>query len=221
LSGSYPGPTVAGIQGHAIAAPSTAGIVRWTGAAWEYATTYVVGPSSVTDGNMAVFDGTTGKLLKDGGAPGGGSSITLVKKIADESKTNNATLGNDNTLTVTLSASTSYRIRIKLLFYGANATPNIKIALAYSGTIAAIDWNLLASPMGNNSSQYLVIAAGNGSLMGSTAININNLGEGWADVDVAISTTNGGTFAIQWAQNTSSGFATVVKRGSSLEWWTS
>ena len=27
----------------------------------------VVGPASATDGNLAVFDGTTGKLLKDGG----------------------------------------------------------------------------------------------------------------------------------------------------------
>ena len=29
----------------------------------------VVGPVSVTDGHLAMFDGTTGKLLKDGGAP--------------------------------------------------------------------------------------------------------------------------------------------------------
>ncbi len=28
----------------------------------------VVGPASVTDGDLAVFDGTTGKLIKDGGA---------------------------------------------------------------------------------------------------------------------------------------------------------
>lgn len=32
----------------------------------------VVGPASSTDGNLAVFDGTTGKLLKDGGPPSGG-----------------------------------------------------------------------------------------------------------------------------------------------------
>lgn len=29
----------------------------------------VEGPASATDGNLAVFDGTTGKLIKDGGAP--------------------------------------------------------------------------------------------------------------------------------------------------------
>lgn len=35
----------------------------------------VVGPASAVDGHLAVFDGTTGKILKDGGAvPGGGST---------------------------------------------------------------------------------------------------------------------------------------------------
>ena len=32
----------------------------------------VVGPAGATDGNLAVFDGATGKIIKDGGAPGGG-----------------------------------------------------------------------------------------------------------------------------------------------------
>lgn len=34
--------------------------------------TAVAGPVSATDGNLAVFDGVTGALLKDGGPPGGG-----------------------------------------------------------------------------------------------------------------------------------------------------
>lgn len=34
------------------------------------------GPASATDGHLAVFDGTTGKLLKDGGAPAAGSGNT-------------------------------------------------------------------------------------------------------------------------------------------------
>ena len=42
----------------------------------------VVGPASSTDGHVALFDGTTGKLLKDGGAPntytGTAGSITLT-----------------------------------------------------------------------------------------------------------------------------------------------
>jgi hypothetical protein len=221
LGGTYPSPTVGGIQGHAIAAPTSAANLRWDGANWTYDTTvYVTGPASATDGNLAVFNGTSGKILKDGGAPPT-SSVNLVKKTADESKTSNTTLANDSALTLALSASTSYRFKIKLFYYSASATPNIKIAMAYSGTIAAIDWTLVGSPMGNVSYQYLTVTSGHGSLMGSTAISINASGEGWADIDIAISTTNAGTFAIQWAQNASSVTATTVTRGSSMKWWTS
>lgn len=40
----------------------------------------VVGPASATDGNLAVFDGTTGKLIKDGGAAPTGtvSSVSVT-----------------------------------------------------------------------------------------------------------------------------------------------
>lgn len=37
----------------------------------------VSGPASATDGNIAVFDGATGKLLRDGGPPGAGGSTDL------------------------------------------------------------------------------------------------------------------------------------------------
>ena len=41
----------------------------------------VVGPAGASDGNLAVFDGATGKLLKDGGAPGGGSTDVLMVQV--------------------------------------------------------------------------------------------------------------------------------------------
>ena len=42
----------------------------------------VVGPSTAVDGHLAVFDGTTGKTLKDGGAvPAGGSFTALGAKV--------------------------------------------------------------------------------------------------------------------------------------------
>lgn len=39
----------------------------------------VVGPSgAVTDGHLVVWDGVTGRFVKDGGAPGGGSGNSLT-----------------------------------------------------------------------------------------------------------------------------------------------
>lgn len=43
----------------------------------------VYGPSSATDGNLAVFDGTSGKLIRDGGAPGTGGGVTLTAHVQD------------------------------------------------------------------------------------------------------------------------------------------
>lgn len=57
--------------------PKRSGIPRTPQAApvsdTPYDDVYVKGPGSATDGHLALFDGTTGKLVKDGGPPGPGS----------------------------------------------------------------------------------------------------------------------------------------------------
>jgi hypothetical protein len=47
----------------------------------------VVGPGSAVDGNLAVFDGTSGKLIKDGGAvpAGGGGGLLAITAFSDGS----------------------------------------------------------------------------------------------------------------------------------------
>jgi len=40
---------------------------------------YVTGPASAVNGNIAVFDGTSGKIIKDGGPPGG---VTMAQVSA-------------------------------------------------------------------------------------------------------------------------------------------
>lgn len=71
------------IQGKAIAttSPTDGQYLKWVDAdsKWEPAaitgagTGDVTGPASATTGHMAVFADTTGKVIEDGGAPGGGS----------------------------------------------------------------------------------------------------------------------------------------------------
>lgn len=63
---------------------------RWNGTAYVNAATGagtgdVVGPASSTDGNLAVFDGATGKLLKDGGPAA--SAVLDVTSPANSSGT--------------------------------------------------------------------------------------------------------------------------------------
>lgn len=65
-------------------APSDGKLYGRKNAAWSEVVTGsgsgdVVGPSSAVDGHLAVFDGATGKLIKDGGAvPSSGNEWTLV-----------------------------------------------------------------------------------------------------------------------------------------------
>ena len=58
-------------------APSDGSTYGRKNATWSAVTSGagdVVGPVGATDGHLAVFDGATGKLLKDGGAPSSGGA---------------------------------------------------------------------------------------------------------------------------------------------------
>ena len=61
----------AGVNGNALVWDNASGKFVLTSAGGSAGG--VVGPASALDGHLAVFDSTSGKLLKDGGAPGGGS----------------------------------------------------------------------------------------------------------------------------------------------------
>ncbi len=62
------GAAVGSVTSVACTAPAVCTPSPITGAGTISAPTVVVGPASVTDSHLAVFDGTTGKLVKDGGA---------------------------------------------------------------------------------------------------------------------------------------------------------
>jgi hypothetical protein len=55
-------------SGRRLIYPKTGGWYDLSSAGAESLLGNVVGPASATDGNLALFDGTTGKLIKDGGA---------------------------------------------------------------------------------------------------------------------------------------------------------
>lgn len=62
----------------------------------------VFGPGSATDGNLAVFDGTTGKLIKDGGPVPTGGSITRFSGTLVQTKNAQA---NTTSLSVALTST--------------------------------------------------------------------------------------------------------------------
>lgn len=61
--------------------------------------TAVVGPSSATDGNVVVFNGTTGKLVKNGGALGDAASLDVGTTTGTVCAGNDSRLGDSRTPT--------------------------------------------------------------------------------------------------------------------------
>ena len=69
----------------------TAGMRVWDGTAWQVAGvpgTGILGPGSSTDGNLPVFDGAAGNLLRDSGIPIAGLGL-----VGYSARTSNAQLG--------------------------------------------------------------------------------------------------------------------------------
>lgn len=70
------------------------------------------GPAGATDGHLAVFDGATGYILKDGGVPGGGGSWTETSGTftATPASTSTITMSSDLTATILVGYPLKYTI---------------------------------------------------------------------------------------------------------------
>ncbi len=117
----------------------------------------VVGPNSATDGHLAVFDGVTGKLIKDGGAPAAGS-VTAVSIATANGFSGSSTGGATPALTIVAGAitPTSFGIAVPL---GADDTYRGMLVTGLVNLGGVTQWDVVYL---NASSQW-VIADANGS----------------------------------------------------------
>lgn len=149
----------------------------------------VVGPAGATDGHVALFDGATGKLIKDGGVP-----LTAGHTIADEATplTQRATLnfvgdgvavtddaGNNRTV-VTISGAVAAAVKHQVVFtvssgvslntgllqitneFGSTATlsrMSLRVPVPASGDLTA-DLNVNGTTVFTTQSNRPVIASG-------------------------------------------------------------
>ncbi len=112
----------------------------------------VVGPASATDGHLAVFDGATGKLLKDGGAPGGGgaslwTALTATTDFATTAPaTNQITMNADKTATILVGYalkivfnSNTYYVRVSAITSSLITFEGPPITTG-AGLLTAVSW---------------------------------------------------------------------------------
>ncbi len=136
-------------------------------------------------------------------------------KGADESVTSSTALQNDDALYLALNPDAVYFFACMLDYEGgAQGSSDLKFAWAGPSGFTMAYGLLAITPGGGSSAGYLRGPAG-------ASCGTTGTGNRWSALMTGSLTTGGspGTLQLQWAQNTSSGTATVVHAGSVLAAW--
>lgn len=188
--------------------------------------------STLASGDIIYFDGTNFVRLAKGtngdaltlasGLPSwsaaAASAWTTVKKTTDESTSSDTTLSNDSALSFSMAANTKYSIRIKVYWFVASTVSGFKFGLAgpaspTSVTVAS-KWVASSALTTLNTQVDNTYPSG----IGMTSASSGNP-HGYVEIDAMVQNgANSGTFAFQWAQNSSSAISLSVLAGSYLEY---
>lgn len=176
-------------------------------------------PSTPAAGKVRQYAKADGNLYQkdDTGAEsalaGAGSSISIVRKTADEIVNNSAAVQNDDHLLLALDATAMYRFEFDL-FFDAHASADLKIAITVPAGATLRWW----TPGGLNN-------AGTGwgmstiTASGTTRdFEANGVGTIRALRIIGFVETAGtaGNLQLQWAQNTANASDATVRENSSL-----
>ena len=152
-----------------------------------------------TNGQTAQYDGDTGTWRAVSVSGGGGTGYTTIAKTVDQSVTNSNSLQDDNELTFTLDANSTYMFDLGISV--SATTPSHKIGFtAPSGAVGVFNTNKDIS--GGTSDTY----------------TNSNGGVGTSVRGFIRTTASGGAFTLQWAQDFADGTASTVKAGSFLSY---
>lgn len=163
-----------------------------------------------------ISNSSTSTLVDIQGCQGNQLPWILVPKTNFEARSNTATLANDGDLKFQMAANTNYMIRARV-YFSTGATADFKYALtgpASPSSVSVVRKHIDPSALTS------LVATSEGAYTASTAIagGAGTAG-GYIEFDVRVRNgANAGTFAFQWAQNTSDATAAVVLEGSYLEY---
>jgi len=184
----------------------------------------VAGPSSSVDGNIALFDNTTGTLLSDAGVALSDlatadhvheSDWTELIKAADWTRGSTTTLVSDADLTFTMAANTTYLIEAKL-FVSSIISVGFKVGITGPSSPTLIqcvgrDTDSAGNVANIGISSYTTVRS---DTPGGTENNV---------IELTMRIANGanvGAFAIQFAQNVSSASVATLRSGSYMRYKT-
>jgi hypothetical protein len=166
-----------------------------------------------TDGLLYSKDDAGTETLVSGGS-GGAGSLTVVRKTANETVNNSATLQNDDHLLLAIGASEVWEFQFTL-WYDAGVTPDIKFAITVPSG-ATLRWgnapwvNTAGAAYGTGAESS---SGGSRDFAGGTAPRITVIH------GMIANSTNAGNLQLQWAQNTANASDTIVYANSTLKAW--
>jgi hypothetical protein len=136
------------------------------------------------------------------------STDIFVRKTADETVNNSATLQNDDVLLAAVAANQVYEFELQF-HYNSGTTPDIKFGWTFPSGLTMV---------------YDIYSVGGGSFLGygqtqATVPALDGLGSpiGGLAKGIIAGTYAAGTLQLQWAQNTANASNTIVLAGSYLK----
>ena len=139
-----------------------------------------------------------------------------LMKTADTTKTSNTTFGADATLQFAMAATTNYSIRCQLYFGSTSATPQFKWEMTGPAGATTIDGAHEGIPEGDTTNIWADVGV-NTAASTSNAVTQATPAAGDGSETLNVEWQNGttaGTWALNWAQNTTSATATALRAGS-------
>lgn len=136
---------------------------------------------------------------------------TWIERATDGSRASTTTYAASTELQFPVVAGTYYVVG-RLLFTSTSATPDVKVQVSYpaSSSVLGSYWS--------NAGTATVIAEDATSPAITTNWDIAANGITLVQFDLVLVAGASGTFAVEWAQNTSNSTATVMKAGSFLRY---
>lgn len=166
---------------------------------------------NTTSAITATTAGTTGQVLVGvtSSAPVFGNWLPIAKyKSADETVTSSNTLQDDDHLSFAIGASEVWAFL--LIIRGSGATSG-GMKWAFTVPSGATSRGHITMPNTTGADQDLTASAGASGSFGLTT--------GYQISGYVANSTTAGNFTFQWAQQTSNGSGTTIKRGSTLTAW--
>ena len=143
------------------------------------------------------------------GEPGeaGTGEWTVITKSANQSRASTNTPTADSELTFSLSANSVYEVDMSLLATSTSSTPDLRVMAITPGD--ALGGVILNASTGSSLNGF-------GFNVNSLAVQIDANQYAFVSLKGMVATTNAGTFALGWSQNSSNVTAITLVKGSTL-----